>query len=79
MPRYFFNLRNDIYVDDEEGVELPSIVAAQERATSYALDMAAVSVVEHHRIKLSHHIEIADDSGQALLKVKFGDVLTVEP
>ena len=78
MPRYFFHLRNDISVDDEEGTELPGIEAARERAEQYAIDMAAASVLENHRINLHHRIEIADETGEVVLTVEFGDVLSIE-
>lgn len=29
MPRYFFNLYNDLTAIDEEGVELPDLAAAE--------------------------------------------------
>ena len=78
MPRYFFHLRNDMSVDDEEGQELPNLEAARQRACKYALDMSAASVLEHQKISLDHSIEVADEGGQRLLTVRFGYVVTVE-
>ena len=77
MPRYFFHLRNDLSVNDEEGIDLPSIEAARARATEFAVDMAAASVTEHHRIILNHRIEIANRDGRLLDVVKFGDAVTI--
>jgi hypothetical protein len=78
MPRFYFHLRNDLSVDDEEGMELPDVEAARERAEKYALDMSAASVLEHRKINLHHAIIVADDTGQNILTVEFGDVLTVQ-
>ena len=60
MPRFFFNLRNDIDADDPEGTELPDLAAAKRKAEAYAIDMAAASITEHHKLNLDHRIEIAD-------------------
>jgi hypothetical protein len=78
MPRYFFHLRNDLSVDDEEGIELPDLESARARAERYALDMSAASVLEHRKLNLHHRIEVADETGRLVLTVKFGDVLSVE-
>ncbi len=78
MPRYFFNLRNDLDAFDEEGTELPNLEAARERAERYALDMTAASVLEQRKINLHHRIEVAGEAGDILLTVEFGDVLEIE-
>ena len=77
MPRYFFHLRNDVRVDDEEGQELASVNAARERAADYAVEMAAISIVDTRTVNLHHCIEVADEQGAVVLTVEFGDVLTV--
>jgi hypothetical protein len=78
VPRYYFHLRNDMSVDDEEGKELPNLEAARGTAAKYALDMSAMSVLEHAKINLHHRIEVADDGGEIVLTVEFGDVVRVE-
>jgi hypothetical protein len=78
MPRYFFNLRNDLSVNDEEGQELPDLDAAHEAARKFALDMAAVSVAEHQHLNLHHRIEVVDEAGKSVMVVEFGDVVAVE-
>ena len=77
MPRYFFHLRNDLNVDDDEGRELPDLQAAHDHAVRAAVDMAAVSVVEHRKVNLHHRIEVADKTGKILFNVEFGEVLTI--
>ena len=78
MPRFYFHLRNDLSVDDEEGIELPDIEAARERAIEFAVDMSAASVLEHRKLNLHHKIEVADQNGDIVQIVEFGDVLTVK-
>ena len=41
MPRFYFHLRNDLSVDDEEGVELPDLAAARDHAIYNARSIAA--------------------------------------
>lgn len=77
MARYFFHLRNDLNVDDQEGVELPNLAAALDHAVRSAVEMAAVSVVDHRHINLGHRIEVADETGTVLEVVRFGDVVRV--
>ena len=78
MPRYFFNLRNDVRVDDEEGVELPDVETARAWASKYAVEMAALSVAERQHLALHHRIEVTDESGMLLVTVEFGDVVRIE-
>jgi len=78
VPRFYFNLRNDVFVDDQEGAELPDLAAARARAEGFARDMAAASVIDHGRIDMRHRIEVADESRQTLLTVTFGDVVRIE-
>jgi hypothetical protein len=78
MPRFYFHLRNDLSVDDEEGQELPDVEAARVRAERFALDMTAASVLERRKINLHHQIEVADERGERVLIVEFGDVARIE-
>lgn len=78
MARFYFHLRNDVAVDDEEGQELPTEEAARVRALEYALDMAASSLLEYHKINLRHHIILANASGETIATVAFGDAVAIE-
>lgn len=77
MPRYYFHLRNDLDVRDEEGQERPDALAARAKALQYAREMAAVSVVEQGKVDLSHFIEVQDGSCAVIASVTFGDALTI--
>jgi hypothetical protein len=78
MARYYFHLRNDVSVEDEEGEEYPTLESARERAVQYALDMSAASVLEERKLNLHHRIEVADSDGRIVFAVEFGDVVKVE-
>lgn len=76
MPRFFFNLHNDVDSLDDEGREFPDLTAATRAAQQDAREMAAESVCHGH-LNLGHYIQVADEHGTELLRVSFGSVLTV--
>jgi hypothetical protein len=78
MPRYYFHLCDDVSAIDQEGQELPNADDAKERAVRYARDMSAASIIERGKINLHDCIEVADEGGQIITKVEFGDVVRVE-
>ena len=72
MPRYYFHLYNDVVVIDEEGVELPDIGTVWRRAEDIARRMICESVKDGE-LKLDDRIEVADERGDVLLRMKFRD------
>lgn len=70
MPRYYFHLRNDEIVDDEEGRELPDIAAARECAIEAARELTCASI-HRGRLNLDHYIEVVDAEGEPLFRVAF--------
>ena len=77
MPRFYFHLRNDLEVDDEEGIEIPDLAAAREYALFNARSIAAENVHKGH-LNLSHRIEIADDAQRIVGTVTFRDAITID-
>lgn len=77
VDRYFFHLRDDLDVEDEEGTDLPDLDAAISRSVVYAIDMAATAVLEQRKLDLHHRIEVADAAGTILHTTEFRDVLVV--
>jgi hypothetical protein len=71
MPRYFFDLYNDMVVRDEEGALLRGPSEAYGHALYEAWEMITASVVEHKRIDLAHRIEVRDDAGKILEEIRF--------
>ena len=76
MARFYFHLYNDIVSKDEEGRELPDVDTARHDAREDARNMAAESVREGE-LNLDHYVEVADDAGEPLFRVTFGEVVKV--
>src|SRR5580693_1320717 len=76
MPRYFFHVRDaDGEVSrDQEGQDLPDLEAARIEAISANREMLGERLL--HGGSLNHRqIEIADETGKALLTIAASDVL----
>ncbi len=78
MPRFYFHLRNDLDVPDEEGREFLDLAAARACAASLARFEVSEMVKTDGRVVLHHRIDIEDGHGRALDSVAFRDVLKVE-
>lgn len=78
MPHFYFHLRNDLDVPDEEGADLPDVEAAREYARKSILDVMAGTLLEQGRVTLSHRIDIEDDTGRLIEAVMFRDVVKIE-
>ena len=77
MRRYFFHLYNDVDTLDEEGQIFPDLTAARANAVKEARELMLETVAEG-RINFSHRIDIADEAGQVVGTVTFGEAVTVE-
>ena len=78
MPRYFFDLYNDMVVQDDEGVELTDLEAAKKHAFKEARQMIAASVTEQGKIDLRHYVKIRDGLGDEVHCIDFEDAVSVE-
>ena len=76
MPHFYFHLHNDLTSIDEEGVDLPDVEAAMQKAAGTAREMAAESVREGHLV-LDHRIDVANELGETVGTVHFGEVVKV--
>jgi hypothetical protein len=76
VPRFFFNLHDDVECRDDEGFELPSAAAALRRAADAAREIGAKSIREGHWV-LDHRIVICDERGSEVGTVLFRDVVRV--
>ena len=76
MPRYFFHLHDDLDVSDEEGTEFPDDAAARAYAIENAREVACESIAGGH-LDLDHFIEVTWEDGTAVLRVRFGEAITV--
>ena len=71
MPRYYFDLYNDIDAIDENGVVLAGLEAAQTHALREAREMICASVEEQGKIDLRHRIAIRDEAGNGVGEIRF--------
>ena len=77
MGRYYFHLHDDLTVIDEEGLELSGAEAARAKALAMAREMACAEVLDGH-LSLKHRIEVADDRGEIVAVVPFGETVEIE-
>ena len=77
MPRYYFNVYDDVIANDIEGVELPNEAAARLQALLGARDLIAEQV-RHGYFMRSHWIDVVDDQGAVLFAITFGDAVDVK-
>ena len=77
MPRFFFHLRDETgFVQDEEGREFASLGEARTHALEGIRSIVSEDA-KYGRIDLTGELEVADESGAALLKVGFGEAVEV--
>ena len=77
VPRFFFNLRDDVSVEDCEGKELPDARGAREAAVHYAREMMAEDVRDG-RLVLKDSIDIVDEKGEKVLTLPFREAIDIE-
>lgn len=77
MPKFFFNLRDDVWVEDCEGKELPDAAKAREEAVRYARGMMSEDVKDG-RLVLKDEIDIVDEKGDPVLTLPFRDAIDIE-
>lgn len=73
--RFFFDLHNDIDSIDDEGVDLPSPMAAHERGVLEAREMAKASISEHGHIDLRHFIQIRNEEREIIGRIAFEEAI----
>ena len=76
VPRYFFDLHNDLEVIDEEGCDLADLAAAKEHALAEAREMIQASASETGKIDLCHRIDVRDESGGIVHSLRFEDAVS---
>jgi hypothetical protein len=77
MPRFFFNVFDDVVLLDDEGIELPDTGAARAAAVAGARAMMC-DQVRQGRLALHHKIEVEDESRRPLFTVEFGEAVVIE-
>ena len=77
MPRYFFHVYDDVIAEDEEGAELPNLAAARLNALRGARELIADQVRRGYMVR-SHWIDVADEQGEKVLTITFGDAVDIK-
>ena len=77
MPRYFFDLYNELTVQDDEGQEFADLESAKSNALKQVRRLIGGLVVENGRIALRHHLKVRDRRGTILHCVQFEDAVSV--
>ena len=78
MPRYYFDLHNDVDAIDEEGRELPDLEAVKADVLKEVRAMIKTSIDETGRIDLRHHIDVRDEHDSVVYVMHFEDAVTVQ-
>ena len=78
MPRFYFNLYNDIIAIDDEGVELPDLAAAELQARTAAAQIIAERIAEGGRLNLNHRIEVEDEQRHVVMTLPFSALVEQE-
>jgi hypothetical protein len=76
MPRFYFDVIDDVITTDEDGQELPSSAAAIDVAYRSARGLAATAVLEGH-LNLKDRIVVRDERG-TVTEVSFRQAISVE-
>ena len=77
MPRFYFDLHNDVETIDPEGKKLPDVEAAKKVLLAEVREMIQASVENHGKIDLRHYIDLRDEAGTIVQVMHFEDALTV--
>ena len=77
MPKFFFNLRDDVSINDWEGKDLTDVAMARELAIKHARGMMSEDVKDG-RLVLKDEIEVVDEQGEPVLKLPFRDAIEID-
>jgi hypothetical protein len=77
VPRYFFNVYDDIIAHDDEGAELPNVAAARLKALVGARALMSEQVSRGYLV-LSHWIDVVDEQGDAVLTLTFAEAVDIK-
>lgn len=75
MPRFHFNVFDQIDAMDEEGRDHPSLECAKITAIEGAREMIAERIRTGKPVYSTHRLEITNDRGAVLHAFRFGDIV----
>lgn len=80
MPRYFFHVRDgdELLLDDGEGEEHANLEEARKAAIEGARDILSEAALSGKAAGMRQQIEVADETGRAVLTVPVGHATDTE-
>ena len=78
MPKFYFNLFNDVVTTDSEGVDLRDLAAAQAQARTAAAQIIAENIANGWRLNPGHRIEVEDEDHRLVFTLRFSDLVEGE-
>jgi hypothetical protein len=75
MPKFYFNVFNDMVVIDDEGTDLPDVQAARAQARTGAAQMIAEQIIAGKRMNVRHRIEVEDEDRCPVFTLPFRDLV----
>ena len=78
MPRYFFDLYNEMNVRDDEGQMFPDLETAKTQAVKQVRKLIGGLIVENGKNDLVHHLNVRDEEGNVVYCVEFDDAVSFE-
>lgn len=76
MPRFFFDVHDDLDTFDEDGRELADARSAKAEAISGARSLASEQVTKGY-LNLGHLIQVCDENRKPLFTVTFDEAVKV--
>ena len=77
MPRFFFNLHDEVSVEDKEGKDLADAGEARNQAVRSARGIMSEDVKDG-RLVLKDSIDVIDEKGDRVLTLPFRDAIDIE-
>ena len=77
MPRFFFNIYNNVTTIDYEGVESANVDAAKARALTEFRSLIAAAVLDNGEVVLGHRIDVLNAERERVSRIELRDALTI--
>jgi hypothetical protein len=79
MPRYYFDLVDDIKIHDQKGVSLPNIDAAREYAKTFARELMEVKPTLMGESHNAWSVHVSNGRFERVLKIPFASLIEHAP
>ena len=79
MPRYYFDLVDDVKIHDQKGVSLPNIDAAREYAKTFARELMEVKPTLLGEPHNAWSVHVSNGRFERVLKIPFASLIEHAP